>query len=328
MFRRLKRGLPRDLFTHNESEMTITLANGVMIWFKSADKPDSLYGEDVIAAVIDEASRCKEDAWWAIRSTLTATRGAIRFIGNVKGRRNWFYRLCRQAEAGEPNMHFARLSWRDAVAGGVMNADEVEDARRRLPAAVFQELFEAEAANDEGNPFGLAYIAACVAELSTKPPACWGWDLAKSSDWTVGIALDAEGMVCRFLRFQKPWQDTTATIIRETGRTRALVDSTGVGDPILEALQANNRRNFEGYTFTATSKQKLMEGLALSIQQRNVRYPDGVIVNELEAFEYAYSRTGVSYSAPAGEHDDCVCSLALVNHHFNRPAPRVGAILI
>ena len=37
--------------------------------------PDSLYGEDVYGAVIDEASRMKEDAWVAIQSTLTATRG-------------------------------------------------------------------------------------------------------------------------------------------------------------------------------------------------------------------------------------------------------------
>jgi hypothetical protein len=36
-----------------------------------------------------------------------------------------------------------------------------------------------------------------------------------------------------------------------------------------------------------------------------------VIVAELKAFEYVYKRLGVSYSAPEGMHDDCVCSLAL-----------------
>jgi len=47
-----------------------------------------LYGEDVYGAVIDEASRMKEDAWTAIQSTLTATRGPVRIIGNVKGEKN------------------------------------------------------------------------------------------------------------------------------------------------------------------------------------------------------------------------------------------------
>jgi hypothetical protein len=54
-----------------------------------------------------------------------------------------------------------------------------------------------------------------------------------------------------------------------------------------------------------------MEGLAVAIQQKRVTYPEGPIVSELEAFEYSYHRTGVSYSAPEGLHDDCVCALAL-----------------
>ena len=49
-FRRLKRYLPEGSFSANETEQTITMANGSVIWFKSADKPDSLYGEDVYAA--------------------------------------------------------------------------------------------------------------------------------------------------------------------------------------------------------------------------------------------------------------------------------------
>ena len=100
-YRRLKRGIPQSLYTSNESEMTVTLLNGAVISFRSAEKPDNLYGEDVYAAVLDEATRMREEAWHAIRSTLTATRGPIRIIGNVKGRRNWAYQLARRAEGGE-----------------------------------------------------------------------------------------------------------------------------------------------------------------------------------------------------------------------------------
>ena len=80
-FKRLRKFMPRSLYTLNLSELTLTLSNGAVIWFKGADHADSLYGEDVYAAVIDEATRCKEDAWIAVRSTLTATRGPIRIIG-------------------------------------------------------------------------------------------------------------------------------------------------------------------------------------------------------------------------------------------------------
>lgn len=321
-FRRLKRALPLDYYKANDSLHTITLGNGAVIWFKSADNPDSLYGEDVYAAVIDEASRAKTESWHAVRSTLTATNGKVRMIGNVKGRKNWFYMLCRKAEAGEPNMHYSRLIAYDAVEAGVLTLEEVEDAKRQLPPSVFRELYLAEPSDDGGNPFGIAAIERCVAPLSSKPPVCWGWDLAKSVDWTVGIAFDAAGAVCRFERFQKPWQDTIAYIRQHTGTLPALVDSTGVGDPILEALQQSSS-NFEGFKFSSSSKQQLMEGLALAINQNHITFPEGTIKNELDNFEYQYTRTGVTYSAPAGLHDDAVCGLALANMMRSRRASSV-----
>lgn len=309
-FRRFKRGLPRQVYVANEGEMTLTLANGAMLWFKGGDHPDSLYGEDIFAAVIDEASRVKEDAWHAVRSTLTATQGPLRIIGNVKGRKNWFYRLARRAESGEPNMAYHRITADDAIAAGVLAQEEIDDARRQLPEAVFRELYEAEASDDAGNPFGLTAIRACVGPLSVAAPDSFGVDLAKSVDWSVVIGLDKTGATCRFDRWQSPWQETLARIRAQVGSVRAKVDSTGVGDPIVEALQRGGG-NYESFKFTAQSKQQLMEGLAVAIQQGRIRYPAGVIVNELEGYEYVYTRGGVQYSAPAGQHDDTVCALAL-----------------
>lgn len=322
-FRRTLRACPREHVTAHLTDKTITLLTGSTIWFKSADHPDSLYGDDVHAAVIDEASRFKEDSWHAVRSTLTATRGPIRIIGNVRGRRNWFYQLARKAELGDPSMGYHKLVVDDAVAAGVLDASEVADAKRLLPDAVYRELYMAEASDDQGNPFGLNAIARCIAPLSTGPPDVWGWDLAKHQDWTVGIALDANGHVCRFERFQLPWDNCMRRIISATGSTPALVDSTGVGDPIVELLQKQDDSNFEGYQFTAPSKQKLMEGLAVAIQSGDVKFPDGPIVIELNNFEYEYRRTSIAYSAPEGLHDDCVCALALAVMHrlmAERPA--------
>jgi hypothetical protein len=155
-------------------------------------------------------------------------------------------------------------------------------------------------------------------------PVAFGVDLAKSVDYSVVVGLDAEGRVCRFARWQAPWEVTLQRIRTLVGRTPALVDSSGLGDPILEQLQKAGS-NYEGYQFTAPSKQKLMEGLAVAIQQGQVCFHDGPIVHELENFEYVYTRTGVQYSAPAGLHDDAVCALALAWQRFaHRPArPRI-----
>lgn len=308
--------------------MEITLANGAVIMFKSADKPDSLYGEDVYAAVMDEASRCKEEAWIALRSTLTATRGPVRIIGNVKGRKNWAYRMARQAQAGAPNMAFFKITAWDAVAAGILEREEIEDAERVLPADVFRQLYLAEPADDEGNPFGIEAIRACIQEISLpdlpldderrRPPAWYGWDLAKSYDWTVGIGLaqpvDGVRDTVRFQRFQQPWGSTILRIRSETLAVPGFIDATGVGDPIVEELIAGGGINLEGYKYTSESKQQLMEALAVSIQQRKISFPLGPIVDELEEFEYTFTRAGgVKYSAPEGLHDDCVNALAMAN---------------
>lgn len=331
-YRRIKQGLTPGSFTAFDSPTPrICTMVGTWIWFKSADDSDALYGEDVYAAVADEASRMSEDSWHAIRSTLTATRGPIRIIGNVKGRRNWFYTLARQAESemlSEPDptkrrMHYSKITADDAVSAGVLDSEEIEDARQTLPEKIFRELYYAEPGDDTGNPFGLDHIRACtVATLAPGPVVAWGIDLAKSQDWLVCTGLNAKGEVCEHDRWRGvPWRQSIRRIWKLVGEdTPALVDSTGVGDPVLEELQ-HEHGNFFGYTFTATSKQKLMEGLAVSIQSREITFPAGIIPTELEAFGYEFTRSGVKYSAPEGEHDDCVCSLALVRQMWTEQAP-------
>lgn len=324
-YRRIKNGLTKGSFVAFDTPTPrISTLAGTWLWFKSADNADALYGEDVYAAVIDEASRVAEGSWHAVRSTLTATRGPIRLIGNVKGRKNWFFNLARIAESGSnKNMHYSRITADDAVAAGVLDAEEIEDARAILPEKIFRELYYAEPGDDGGNPFGLDHIRACTQpELASGPVTAWGIDLAKSQDYFVCIGLNAVGEVCAFHRWRGvPWRVSIRRVWKLVGEdTPALVDSTGVGDPVLEELQVEHG-NFYGFHFTQTSKQKLMEGLAVSIQSREVHFPAGLIPTELEMFEYETTRTGVRYSAPEGQHDDCVCSLALARQMWTEVAP-------
>jgi len=150
-YNRMLRAVPKHLYKSHEGEHTITLVNGSVLHFKSADRPDTLYGVDVYAAVIDEASRMKMAVWLAVRSTLTFTKGPVRVIGNVKGRKNWAYKMARRAEAekGEGNMQFRRITAFDAVAAGILDMEEIEDARSQLTEEEFAELYLAEAPRDE-----------------------------------------------------------------------------------------------------------------------------------------------------------------------------------
>jgi len=320
VFRRMKQWLPPAMGTKfNESELMATLTNGTVIHFKTGENPDKLYGEDVHALVIDEASRCREESYHACRSVVTATNGPIRMIGNVRGRRNWFYVMCRRAEQGLDNYIYSKITAQDAVDGGVLDADEIEEAKVSLPAVVFNELYNAEPSENHANPFGEEAIRACISELSTDAATVFGIDVAKSVDYTVIIGLDQQKRVCYFERFQLPWNHTKQKIVNAVGDVECIVDSTGVGDSITEDLQSLLPR-VEGFKFSSPSKQQLMQLLSNEIGTKAVRFPDNEIVDELLSFEYEHTRTGVKYNAPYGLHDDCVMALALaLNAHRNQP---------
>jgi hypothetical protein len=162
------------------------------------------------------------------------------------------------------------------------------------------------------NPFGSNHILECVRKLSNKATKFIGIDLAKSFDYTVIIGLDENGHVSYFDRFQVDWKQTKEKILMLNKSIPILIDSTGVGDAITEDLQ-RHFQNMTGFKYTSQSKQQLMELLASTIQQKQIGFPEGVIKEELEVFEYQFTASGVRYNAPSGFHDDCVNALALAN---------------
>lgn len=320
-FNRMRRVVSKHkAFNVSITGLSITCPNGAVIYFKSAERPDNLYGEDVYACVFDEFTRAREEAFHALRSTLTGTAGKMKLIGNARGKKNWGYRLGAKARAGEPGYAYFKVTAYDAHNAGLKTKDgrsleeEIEQAKRDLPARVFNELYMAEPQEDGSNPFGYEYIAACVKPKSDQQAVHFGVDLAKRTDYTVIVGLDRQGHISYFNRFRKDWEQTTAEVAKAIGQQHALIDSTGVGDPIVERVQklCRQARGLNYSSGTAT-KQQLMEGLAVSLHSGEIGIIDGILREELEAFEFTYTDTGVKYNAPDGFTDDCVNALALAN---------------
>ena len=309
-FERLIQAVP---FESNKSELTIKFPNNGSVDFFTGERLDNLRGRKFHLVVVDEASFIPnlEDGWLnSIRPTLTDYKGRAIFLSTPKGK-NFFYSLF--LKGGEPDWEAFRFTTYD---NPYIDKGEIDDARTQLPEVVFEQEYMANPAENSSNPFGSSYIKQCTFPISPEPAIVYGVDLAKAVDWTVIIGLDRNGSVCHFDRFQKDWRQTKQTIL-SLNKAPILIDSTGVGDPIFEDLQREGLA-INGFKFSSTSKQQLMEGLSSAIQQRKITYPEGNIVNELEVFEYQYTATGVRYSAPPGFHDDCVMSLALAWHHYTR----------
>lgn len=305
-------------------ERRIDLKTGGSIDFWTLENIDAGRGRKYARAITDEAGLVPtlEESWThAMRPTLADLKGDAWFLGTPKPKR-YFVNLYRKGQSGDQDW----ISWNlPTTDNPFISRKEIEAARAGMPADAFRQEWEGIEADDGGNPFGLAAIQACIADLASGPAVQYGVDLAKSTDWTVVAGLNAEGKCCELHRFQRPWVETISSLRSILRNVPSLIDSTGVGDPIVEALQ-RDLGSVEGFKFSRQSKQQIMEGLAVAIQHRAVSYPSGWLVNELEAFGYEYTPTGVRYSAPDGLHDDGVVALALSVHGYNqvREIPHVS----
>jgi hypothetical protein len=323
--RYFERALGPALKRHDRIEKRMEVYGGGVIDFWSLEDVDAGRGRDYDLIVVDEAGFVPHLLeWWrnAARPTLADRKGSALFLGTPKGTGD-FHRLFTEAEGDTTGtMRAFRIGTRQ---NPHIDPDEVEAARRSLPPEVFAQEYEGVPAEDGGNPFGLDAIRACIGPMSVAAPAHWGVDLAKSQDYTVAVALDKDGAVCRLERWQAPWAVTRERLAHMIGAAPAMIDSTGVGDPIVEDLMKVCRRAV-GFKFTSQSKQQLMEGLQVSIQTADIRFPEGWLRSELESFGYRYSGRSVSYEATAG-HDDGVCALALAVHSRRSRPPMTMRVI-
>jgi hypothetical protein len=296
-------------FENNKSDLVIHFPNMGTVEFFTGERLDNLRGRKFHLVVIDEASFISDlqDGWLnSIRPTLTDYQGRALFLSTPRGK-NYFYSL--YMKGGQRDWESFKFTTYD---NPYIKTSEINDAKAQLPKAVFEQEYMANPMENAANPFGAEHINKCTCNLSLNEPMFYGIDLAKSFDWTVIIGLDSEGKVCYFERFQKDWLQTKETIKQIRKHKHIFIDSTGVGDAIVEDLQ-KHFNDMTGFKYTSTSKQQLMESLASSIHKKEIGFPEGAIKDELEIFEYLFTSTGVRYSAPSGFHDDCVNALALAN---------------
>jgi len=308
-FNRLIHALP---FLNNKSDLKLSFPNGGSVEFFTGERLDNLRGRKFHWVIVDEASFIPdlEQGWLnSIRPTLTDYKGRALFLSTPRGK-NYFYSLFMKDEQGWESFKFTTYD------NPYIDKTEIDEARTQLPEAVFEQEYMANPMENAANPFGSSHIRNCIAPLSTREIVSFGIDLAKSTDFTAIIGLDSGGNVAYFDRFQMDWNSTKQAIL-QLPKKPMLIDSTGVGDPIVEDLQREGR-HIMGLKFTQVSKQQLMVGLQTAIQSRKIGFPDGQIVRELEVFEYQYSATGVKYSAPSGFHDDCVMALALAYQNMTQ----------
>ena len=301
----------------NKSELCITFRNGSTIWFKSADNEDGLRGETVHFMVIDEMGFIKQDTWnFALRGTITATKASVVFIGTPKGK-NLFYQFwCKGNDRKEKE--YISFQFSSDKSPFFSNEEWIEV--QKLPQRVFEQEYLAEFLDDGGELF--RNIKDCIQgdfeKYHHRKTYYAGVDLAKSFDYTVICIFDDNCHLVAFDRFNEiSWNIQKDRIVKLCKEYNAIIcmDSTGLGDPLVEDLQVAGFP-VEGFKFTNTTKRQIIENLAMGIERGEITFPDiPELVNELNIFTFEQLPSGlIRYAAPSGMHDDIVIALGLAYH--------------
>lgn len=109
---------------------------------KSAEHPDSLLGEGLDWLIFDECAKCNQTVWEQyLRPTLTDREGWCLFITTPQGY-NWVYDLWKRGNDDDYGSweSFKSPSWDNPH----LNKDDIEEARRTLEHATFQQEYGAD----------------------------------------------------------------------------------------------------------------------------------------------------------------------------------------
>jgi predicted phage terminase large subunit-like protein len=136
----------------NSSE--VTLVNGVKIYVRGADNPDSLRGMKLYHATLDEAKDLKRDIWpLIVRPALADMKGTAVIIGTPEPGPSQFRDLYDQGQSDDPKL-VDWASWHfTTVDNETIDPAEIEEARATLSTQQFNQEFMASFQSMEGSIF-------------------------------------------------------------------------------------------------------------------------------------------------------------------------------
>ena len=307
------------------ADRMVLFPGGGFVAIRSADNPDSLRGEGLDFVVMDECAFMQPEAWSeAIRPALSDRLGKALFISTPRGR-NFFWDLYRR---GGVDPDWASFTY-PTSANPYIQPSEIEAARAELPEIIFNQEYLADFVDSEGAVFRRIRDAAILQPLEQPLEGhqySAGVDVAAAVDYTVITVLDVNTreMVAldRFNRVDYPvLEDRLLATYRKWHLDGMVVESNSIGAPVIDHLREHDI-NIIPFTTTNTTKHDIIQRLQSAFEHGLIHIIDNpILVGELLSYESKRTPSGnYTYSAPEGQHDDCVMSLAFAWYSISNDA--------
>ena len=306
--------------SNNYSSNEITLRTGSRIYFRSTERYDNIRGLTCTYVFLDEAAFMANEAFREAIEPVALVRGQrVILISTPKGR-NFFYDLY-QLGLSPDNTNYKSYAGKSADSPYISD-EAITEAKRTLPPKVFKQEYEAEFIDGGGEVFSDLDLITVPQWPKKSGKVYCGIDVGRAEDYTVATFMDQSGNVIDIYRNNNiNWSDMVTDIVAKAREydAQCMIEVNGVGDPIFEQI----RRLWpacEPFTTSNRSKQEIIEGLILDVNERGIKIPNHdlfpSLYHEMQIFTYDYSpktRT-IRYGHPQGMHDDTVMSLAIANY--------------
>jgi len=297
----------------NNTEMRIELKNGSSFQVVGADNIDNLVGTNPIGVVFSEYSLMKAQVWEFIRPILAENGGFAIFIYTPRGM-NEGWKILQVAKENPDEWWHEVLTVEDTKA---ISKKTLFQEKKEMPSDLFEQEYFVKFIEGASSVFKRVDEAIYTERETLKPGRRYqiGVDLAKYQDFSVVSVVDLHTFrLVKQLKFNKiDWNEQKEIIIKEVkywNKARTFIDSTGLGDPIIDDLK--RLIPVEPFHFNETSRKQLLNNLQIMLEQDKLKILDEPeLISELKSMQYELEGQKVKMRVPEGLHDDRIMSLGL-----------------
>lgn len=278
------------------------------------------YGTDMV--IVDEAAFVKDEIFQQVLSPMLAVGdGMFILLSTPFGKKGFLYE-----RFNDEGWYTKQVP---TAANPLIDEEFIEEQKQNLTSTQFKQEILGEFVESSDSFFQREEILNCTAseEVDRESDITFmGVDLAaQGGDKSVYVCVDDNGNVFHIeSKEDAPLTDAMGRI-RELDAfydfNRIVVDSTGLGEGVVDQVKEDLGRKVEGFKFTNDKKQSLYNTLKNTLQNGDIKFHYIPGKNDLEGnklfsqcleLTYSYTSTGkVRIEHPSGGHDDYSDALSL-----------------
>lgn len=278
------------------------------------------YGTDLV--IVDEAAFVSDSIFQEVLAPMLAVGdGTFILLSTPFGKKGFLYN-----KFNDDDWYTKQVP---SSANPLVDSDFIEEQKNQLTSTQFKQEILGEFVESSDSFFQREEMMNCTVDEPvdrTSDITFMGVDLAaQGADSSVYVCVDDDGNVFHVEhKAEAPMTDAMGRI-RELDAyydfTKIVVDSTGLGEGVVDQVKEDLGRKVEGFKFTNDKKQSLYNTLKNTFQNGEIEFyhvpgktdlPGNKMFSQCLELTYSYTSTGkVRIEHPSGGHDDFSDALAL-----------------